>query len=428
MEPTSCTTELSSLLSDGAEVNTTVYDFGKATIRRFVKGKLCLLQVSGIYSSSLGKEIEKLALQWRGDLGLAFKDIAVNPRTRRKFDPSSVATLGNVLKKTESRKKTLTLLSPPSELTDTLKLAGTLEYFHVLGEQSSFKPTPSAQSKEKSKDRTRPKESVTLQQKKIQILNQSLNRTEKLEKGLDSAAKYVKRFLSREPPKIPGYEFSFLYKTSEKVGGDFFDFIPLTDDRLGICIGDVSGHGMDAAILMGISKKVIRIRATDDTTNSPRQVLCKASKDISEDFSRSSFVTSLYGILDLRTGDFTFARAGHEHPLLLGPAPGMQHTVQSGGSPLGLDSVCDLEAVLDEKRLTVPPGGFLLLVTDGLPEARSEKGVEYTRDRLRFDLVKVSQDTPCNQALGMLCDSLESFTGGAAQEDDITAILIKRNV
>ena len=423
MEPTSCTSPLSSLLSDGAEVNTTVYDFGKATIKRFVKGELCLLEISGRYSSSLGKEIEKLAVQWRGDLGLAFKDIVVNPRSRRKFDPSAVATLRKVLNKVRGRKKTLTLLSPPSELVDVLKLAGTLEYFQVLDEQGLSGPV--SHSKNLSAADKSPK--VTLQQKKIQILNQSLNRTETLEKGLDSAAQYVKRFLPQAPPQVSGYEFSFLYKTSEKVGGDFFDFMPLTDDRLGICIGDVSGHGMDAAILMGISKKVIRIRAIDDTTNSPKQVLCKASKDISEDFKRSSFVTSLYGILDLKSGAFTFARAGHEHPILLGPAPGVHQIITSRGAPLGLDSICELHSLLGEERVDVPPGGFLLLVTDGLPEARSEKGVQYTRERLTFDLVKVSQAVSCNDVLELLCDSLDSFTSGAAQEDDITVIVIKRN-
>ena len=79
MDNASSTAELSSLLSDGAEVSTTVYDFGKAKITRFVQAKLCLLEISGVYSSSLGKEIETLALQWRGDIGLAFKDIVVVP-------------------------------------------------------------------------------------------------------------------------------------------------------------------------------------------------------------------------------------------------------------------------------------------------------------------------------------------------------------
>ena len=152
-----------------------------------------------------------------------------------------------------------------------------------------------------------------------------------------------------------------------------------------------------------------------------------ASKDISEDFKRSSFVTSLYGVLDANTGEFTFARAGHEHPIILGPAPGQHNIVESQGSPLGLDRVCDLSVALEERTIEIAEGSFLVLTTDGLPEARNEKKTQYTRERLFFDLAKVSKDMSCKQVLRIIRDSLQSFTNGASQEDDITLILIKRD-
>ena len=410
------------LRSDDADVSTTLYNVGDAKISRSVKGGLCLLEVSGIYSSSVGKELEKISVQWEGDLGLAFGEIKTNNRSQRKFAPSVVGGLRNIRNKLKTRNKTLTLCSPPNELVDVLRLSGTLDYFHVMDSSGVLQVNP-----QKITKRPPPQTAATTQQKKIQHLSQSLSRTKKLEKGLDSAAEYIARFLPQQPPKLAGYEFSFLYQTSEKVGGDFFDFIPLGSGRLGVCIGDVSGHGMDAAILMGISKKVMHIRAMDDVTNSPKAILCKASKDISEDFKRSSFVTSLYGVLDANTGEFTFARAGHEHPIILGPAPGQHNIVESQGSPLGLDRVCDLSVALEERTIEIAEGSFLVLTTDGLPEARNEKKTQYTRERLFFDLAKVSKDMSCKQVLRIIRDSLQSFTNGASQEDDITVILIKRD-
>ncbi len=291
------------LIEDGADVATTVYSFNTAEIRRIVMGNLCILEVSGIYSSSLSKEIEKLVAAWKGDLGLAFKDIKVNPQRKRKFDPSVVGVLRKTLTRLRRNGKSFSLCSPPSELVDMLKLTDTFDYFQIVDGETVSRPSELLQSPSPLKTPGLPSK-IAPEQKKIQLLNQSLQRTVTLEKGLDSAAKYVKQFLPQAPPEAEGYEFAFLYRSSEKVGGDFFDFVSLGDEKLGIVIGDVAGHGMDAALLMGITKKVIRIRAVDDSSYSPKNVLCKASKDISEDFGPGSFVTALFGVLELDTGNF----------------------------------------------------------------------------------------------------------------------------
>lgn len=428
MEDTLSASQLIELIEDGADVATTVYSFRDAEIRRFVNGDLCVLEVSGLYSPPLAKEIEKLVATWKGDLGLAFKDIKVNPQRRRKFDPSIVGILRKTLTRMRRNGKTFSLCSPPTELVDMLKLTGTLDHFEVLdGESTPPKPSPDGLAAPGSPDPPAAPVEIAPAQKKIKLFNQSLQRTVTLEKGLDSAAKYVKRFLPQKPPEAAGFEFAFLYRSSEKVGGDFFDFISLKDGKLGVCIGDVAGHGMDAALLMGITKKVIRIRAVDDSSDSPRNVLCRASRDVSEDFSASSFVTALYGVLDLRTGTFTFTRAGHEHPMIFGPEPGSMQTITSRGVPLGMDRLVDLEQTLEEKTIQLAEGSFLLMCTDGLPEARSERGVLYTRDRLAFDLKRISADASCREVLETLSRSLYDFTGGAPQEDDITVVLVKRD-
>ena len=249
-----------------------------------------------------------------------------------------------------------------------------------------------------------------------------------LEKGLDSAEKCVKRFLPRNPPEAQGYSFAFSYNSSEKVGGDFFDFIPLGEEHLGISIGDVSGHGIDAALLMGISKKVIHIRALDaGASASPKSVLCQANADLVTDFTRSTFVTVLYGILHLPTGTFVYARAGHEPPFLCGPERGQVVVHDSKGLPLGVDSGKLFARVLEEKTIQLLRGAFAFLCTDGLAECWNTRGATFSRKRLVFSLEQIDEKVSCQAGLDGILRSVANFSEGRPQEDDMTTILFKRH-
>ena len=144
MEDTLSAGQLIELIENGADVTTTVYSFRDAEIRRFVNGELCLLEISGMYSPRLAKEIEKLVATWRGDIGLAFKGIKVNPRRRRKFDPSIVAMLRKTLTRLRRNRRSFSLCSPPTELVDMLQLTGTLDQFEIVdGEGNSSGSPPS---------------------------------------------------------------------------------------------------------------------------------------------------------------------------------------------------------------------------------------------------------------------------------------------
>ncbi|MGQ9591444.1 MAG: PP2C family protein-serine/threonine phosphatase, partial [Planctomycetota bacterium] len=252
-----------------------------------------------------------------------------------------------------------------------------------------------------------------------------LHRTAFLEKGLDNAQKCVLRFLPSKAPEVQGYEFGFAYKSCEKVGGDFFDFVPLDDDHLGILIGDVSGHGLDAAILMGISKKVLHLRASEAGSASPREALARANRDLAPDFDRYSFVTVLYGILEFSTGRFTFSRAGHEPPVVFGrDAP--PRVLESRGGALGARLEKGGGFVLEDRSVDLTAGEYVFLYTDGLPELRNARGALYTRDRLVFSLGQVIPEFTCPDALDAILRSAQEFAEGAPQEDDITTILVCR--
>jgi serine phosphatase RsbU (regulator of sigma subunit) len=420
------TSELHELIKEGSDLRTTVRDFGDAIIKRVTMRDLSILSVSGKYDRSLGKEIERLCLQCRTNLGLEFTDIEVNPALRKKFDSSIVGVLRTVRNAFQTRRKTLLLCTPPSELVDLLQLTGVYDGYRVVEKPSSAIVVGDlAPTHQSSKRRLRPQHDAKVVQRKIVHLNQSLKRTASLEKGLDSAEKCVKRLLPQTPPSVEGYSFAYSYKTSEKVGGDFFDFIPLDNDRLGILIGDVSGHGLDAALMMGISKKVIQLRAQSSEFKTPYQVFRQSNADLLGDFSRNAFVTALYGVLELSTGAFTFVRAGHEVPVIV-DADGKQTVLSPKGMPLGIDSGKNFDRILEETSVQLPKGGFLFLYTDGLAECWNPRGACYTRDRLLFSLSQIKTSRGCQEVLDRILRAISEFAADRAQEDDMTAILLKR--
>jgi len=425
------TSDLSDLIKDGADLQTTVFDFGEAIIQRTTKGDLSIFTISGVYTRALGKEMERLCLQCRGNAGIEFKDIKVNPALHKKFDSSIVGVLKNVRDRYQSKNQLLILCMPPRELIDLLKLTGVYSGYQIVEKPSSSIfdtgiSRNSAQTAHPAEEKSSYSEHKTaILQKRILNLNQSLNRTVSLEKGLDSAEKCIKRFLPQSPPLAEGYSFSFSYNSSEKVGGDFFDFIFLGDEAIGILIGDVSGHGIDAALLMGISKKVINLRAKQIGNGSPRQVLCHANADLIGDFHKYAFVTALYGILNLESGNFTFARAGHEMPVLFGPGP-FKTIVDSKGIPLATDAGKLFDRMLEEKTMQIQKGASLFLCTDGIAECWNNRGLQYSRERLLFTLGQSKRNLSCREVLDGILQSVNDFASGNPQEDDMTAILLKR--
>lgn len=420
------TAEIQELAQDGSAVLTTVYEFPAAKIRLSTKKDLVLITVSGSYSRTLAKEIEKLAGRFKSNIGLEFK--AARPSDEKKgasrFDSSIGTLLRNLQSHCERNKKTFLLCSPPQELLDALKLLGVDEEYSIAGSlaaSATERQLPAKLTKEVPNSAP----SQLRAHKRIFQLNQSLKRTVKLEKGLDSAAKCIQKLLPQKPPVARGYEFAFFYRSSEKVGGDFFDFIPLDDDTLGIAIGDVAGHGIDAALVMGISKKLINVRAKDPRFSSPRAVLWQVHRDFRGDFSRSTFLTALYGRLRLSSGTFEFARAGHEFPIFFRPG-GRQKLLKTKGTALGLGNDKQFGSQIEEASIILPPDSFLFLCTDGLIECRAGRGSFYTRDRLLFELGCARPGESSKHILGRVLNALERFAEGHPQEDDMTAILIRK--
>jgi len=202
------------------------------------------------------------------------------------------------------------------------------------------------------------------------------------------------------------------------VGGDFFDVIPLDSEHLGLAVGDISGKGIPAALFMSLTCSLLRIEA--QMCMSPNRVLQQVNQHMLAINAQGIFVTLLYGILHLPTCDFTYARAGHELPLLWDRRGAMVPINQGIGQPLGLFK----KPLLDRKKLKLSPGSTLMLYSDGVTEAQDASGEFFGLDGMQQIVPGLLEHTAqglCDQ----IVDELHSCCLDIQKTDDITLLALK---
>jgi sigma-B regulation protein RsbU (phosphoserine phosphatase) len=248
----------------------------------------------------------------------------------------------------------------------------------------------------------------------------------RLEEELRIAREIQMSLLPRGPLEVPGLSVTALCLPAREVGGDYYDFLPLDDHRLGVLIADVSGKGTSAALYMaelkGLMLSLSRMHA------SPKLLLIDANRIISENLDSRSFITMTYAIIDTRAGTMTYARAGHT-PLIYRPERNGLPEVQilaPDGLVLGLqlDGGVLFEQLLQEATLPLEQGDLLLFFTDGISEAMNSDSDCFGEARLG-QLVAEHGDLPPEELRERILREIESFVAGAPQHDDMTLILIK---
>jgi serine phosphatase RsbU (regulator of sigma subunit) len=239
---------------------------------------------------------------------------------------------------------------------------------------------------------------------------------EKLEKELQVARRIQSSFLPRELPKIKGYDFGARILPARAVGGDLYDFIPLSKERLGILVGDVSDKGVPAALFMALTSSLLRVEAY--RTSSPVKLLQKVNHHLVEMDNEEMFVTILYGILDLSCGQFHYARAGHEIPILMDRDGNLINPGFGQGQMLGIFS----NPVLDEQVIQLDPGSKLVIYTDGVTDATDDNDQPMDRERL-LDLLQVNLHKPAQETADNILAGIQAYQGKNPQFDDITLIV-----
>jgi serine phosphatase RsbU (regulator of sigma subunit) len=226
---------------------------------------------------------------------------------------------------------------------------------------------------------------------------------------------------------MPGLSVTALCVPAREVGGDYYDFLPLGENRLGILIADVSGKGTSAALYMAELKGLVL--SLSRIHRSPRELLITANRIIAEHLDSRSFITMTYAIIDLRSRTMTYARAGHT-PLIYVPGPGVEsrqaRILAPDGLVLGLkiDNGEMFERLLEEQTIPLHAGDLYLFFTDGITEAMNESDDCFGENRLG-QLVEEHASLPSAELRERVLREISAFVGAAPQHDDMTMILLK---
>jgi sigma-B regulation protein RsbU (phosphoserine phosphatase) len=242
---------------------------------------------------------------------------------------------------------------------------------------------------------------------------------ERLAQELRLASEIQASFLPESCPSMRGWDIAADWHAAREVGGDFYDFIPLGRDRLGMVIADVSDKGVPAALFMSLSRTLVRASALD--ISSPAKVLQHVNELIMADARSGMFVTMFYAVLDQRKGKLTYASAGHNPPLWWRRAESQMTTLTAKGVVVG---VAD-EIVLEERQIVMEPGDIVVLYTDGVTEPINSKVEEFGEERLTHTIAEAS-DRTCGELVHLIHDTVSAFVGDQPQFDDYTLVAVKR--
>jgi serine phosphatase RsbU (regulator of sigma subunit)/predicted ester cyclase len=241
---------------------------------------------------------------------------------------------------------------------------------------------------------------------------------ERIEQELHVARRIQQELLPEATPELEGWRMATYYGPAREVGGDFYDFLELEDGRLGLVVGDATGHGMPAALVMATTRGMLR--AVVQSLESPGEVLTRVNEALVADIPPSTFVTCFYGALDPENGRLRYANAGHNLPCRR--HSGQADELRARGMPLGLMPGMSYE----EKEIELEKGESVLFYSDGLVEAHNPQREMFGFPRLRRMVAEHAEE---GSLVDFLMDELRSFTGdGWEQEDDITLVTLRRSV
>ena len=249
------------------------------------------------------------------------------------------------------------------------------------------------------------------------MLHEQLIEKKRLEGQLEVARQVQLELLPARDPELAGYDISAYNFPTEEVSGDYYDWVRIYDDQIGVVIADVSGKGVPAAILMAFLRA--SLRAATHIGYATHISMAKVNFLLWESIESNQFVTAFYGILDAQKGTLAYSNAGHNPPLLINAA-GTSRYIDKGEQPLGMFR----ETRYHQYYLDFEPGDVLVLYTDGATEANSPSGEEFGRERLA-QAVKKTYDRPAREMIASLQMEILEWTANAGSNDDVTFFIIK---
>jgi len=250
-------------------------------------------------------------------------------------------------------------------------------------------------------------------------LEEEERQRERIEQDLKVARRIQQASLPSNVPEVEGWQISPIYRPAREVGGDFYDFLELKDGHLGLVVGDATGKGVSAALVMSTTCGMLQAVSQASDPSLPGEVLRQVNDALSARIPTNTFVTCFYAVLHPESGSLIYANAGHDLPYL--QRRGEAEELRARGMPLGLMPGMGYE----EKEIVIDSGEVALFYSDGLVEAHAPKGEMFGFPRLRALIAEHGG----KRSLGdLLMKELYSFVGeGWQQEDDITLLTLRRS-
>jgi serine phosphatase RsbU (regulator of sigma subunit)/predicted ester cyclase len=250
-------------------------------------------------------------------------------------------------------------------------------------------------------------------------LEQEMRERERVEQELRVARSIQQASLPEEVPTLEGWQITPFYQPAREVGGDFYDFHLLSDGRLAVVVGDATGKGVPAALVMSTTCGMLQLAAQAPDSSSPGEILSRVNETLLARIPPNMFVTCFYAIFDPESGSLSYANAGHDLPYVRRGDDCEE--LRARGMPLGLMA----EMGYEEKEITLQATEAALFYSDGLVEAHGPQGEMFGFPRLRALVAEHAEERPLGD---FLMEELYSFVGeGWEQEDDITLLTLKRS-
>lgn len=260
---------------------------------------------------------------------------------------------------------------------------------------------------------------VTIAIENSKLIEKSLKR-ERYQQEMMVAQQMQKRLLPQRVPQFDCLEIAAVSEPSMEVGGDYYDFVKLDGDRLGVVVGDVSGKGVSAAFYMAEVKGIFQ--SLSKLCSSPRELLLRSNQSLTESLERKAFISLLYGIIDMRRGILTVARAGH-CPMI--HISGLESTmVRPSGIGLGLTNDRRFDEATQETTIELKRDDLCVFYTDGINESRNAEGEEFGFDRL-VQAALGSRLRSAEEIKQTILTDIRNYTGDSAYGDDMTLVVLK---
>ena len=233
------------------------------------------------------------------------------------------------------------------------------------------------------------------------------------------AREIQQRLFPKAAPIIPGFDIAGASYPADATGGDYFDYLPMLNHRLGMLVADVTGHGVGPALLMAETRAYLRVLARN--REDVGEILTRANRVLSEDVDYERFVTLMLARLDPRTCSLVYASAGHPSGYVLDAGGNVKNTLKRTGLPLGVQPDTKYAGALP---ITLAPGDLVLFLTDGIEEAIAPDETFFGIERT-LDVVRANREKSAREIVEALYQSVQRFSQNLPQLDDVTAIVVK---